>query len=125
MSVDHAAYTLAGGEIFRVVGDKVLVRMDPDADTTASGLIHIPGTAHETVVGTGTVLAYGMKHPKKSATPVPIPDIEVGKKCCFIKFLKNQGANQQFRQMHESDVVLLQSKDIMFLWDKDESIRVS
>ena len=122
---DHSSYKIDNENTFRIIGDYVLVRMDPEEDTTASGLLHIPQTAHETILGTGTVLAYGMKRPKKSATPVPIEGIETGKKCCFIKFLKNQAANEQFRRLYQNDVVLLQSKDIMLLWYKENPIRVT
>lgn len=124
MAKDHTVHKLADGETFQVVGDRVLVQMDPEDRVTESGVIHIPETAHETIIGTGTILAYGYMHPKKKVSGIPIPGLSVGDKCAFIKFLKNQNANQMFRRTHQDDVVLLQSKDIMFTWGQDEPHRV-
>lgn len=121
---EHSYYTCADGTRLRVLKDGVLVRMDKEAKTSATGLIHIPDSAHQTILGTGEVLAFGHRELKKGRS-IPLPGFEVGLKCCFIKFLKEQSHCKVLRRELEQDLVLLKARDILLMWHKDEDLQVA
>jgi co-chaperonin GroES (HSP10) len=125
--VRHAAdtHTFKDGRTLRLIGERILVRTDPDSEESTTGLIEFPGGSMEHVYSTGTVLAFGWLKEKKLPdttktktleNPIPIPELEVGQKCCFIRFLKVQDSNKQLRQRFEDDVVALKPEDILFLF---------
>jgi co-chaperonin GroES (HSP10) len=121
-------HTFKDGRTLRLIGDRVLVKTDPDQTETSSGLIEFPGGSMEHAYSTGTILAFGwIKEKKLPGTtrtkpleePTPIPELEVGQKCCFIRFLKLQDSNKQLRERFEDDIVALKPEDLLFLYTGD------
>lgn len=116
----HRTYTTKDGQKIRCLRDGVIVRRDKETKKSALGLIHLPDNAHDTVFGTGEILAFGMFE-TKSGKKIPLPDFEVGLKCCYVKFHSEAAHNKEIRELEE-DVLLLQKRDILFMWHKDEDL---
>jgi hypothetical protein len=125
-------YTFESGETLRLINEGILVKMDPDREDTCSGLIHYPDGAMEHIYSTGTILAYGyikeIKLPAdpgdtkvvtRPVKPFPIPDIEVGMKCCFIRFRKLQDSNKLLRQLFGDNIIALKPEDLLFVFTGD------
>lgn len=125
----HAAdsYEFEDGRKLRFVNERILVQMDEESETIGSGLLIKPDNAHEHVYATGEILAFGYVKEKKlegtSKTktvkePYPIPDIEVGLKCCFIKFRKLQDSNIKVQESFGDGIVILKPEDLLFVFPK-------
>ena len=114
MSFD--TYEYESGRSLRITGKKVLVMGDELSKKTKGGLWK-PEGACEHVYRTGTILAFGYDRIKKTGKKVPIRDIEVGLKCCFVRFLAEQDSNKQIRaRFGDDDVFLIGPTDLMFVW---------
>lgn len=126
------SYTFEDGQTIRLLNEQILVRFDPIEEKTAGGIIK-PEGACDHVYQTGTILAFGwMKdRPLPDTTkrkllpkPIPIPDLEVGLKCCFIRFHRVSHSNQNFRGMFGDDMILLKPEDVLFLFLKGDEFEL-
>lgn len=126
----HPGDTYVGddGRTLRLINERLVVRMDPEKETVgSSGLLVAPPNAHEHIYATGEILAFGYVTEKKLADttktkkvePHPIPDLEVGLKCSFIKFRKLQDSNLKVQEMYGDGVILLKTEDILFVYPRD------
>lgn len=119
----HDNYSFEDGRSIRFINERVLVKMDEEPETTAGGLV-VPGNAHEHAYATGTILAFGyVTELKREGTtktkkikPYPIADIEVGMKCCFIKFRKLQDSNIVFQASFGDGFIILKPEDFLFVY---------
>ena len=117
MSFD--TYEFEDGTKFRITSDRLLVRGDPLPKETSGGII-IPGKACEHVFRTGTIVAYGFKRNEKTGEKYPI-HVEVGLKCCFVRFLAEQDSNKQFRaNFGDGDIFFIGPTDLLFVWPSNE-----
>lgn len=124
-------YEFEDGRKIRLINERLLVKMDEESDTTESGLLFKPDNAHEHAYATGEILAFGYVHERKlkgtSKTkrvkePYPIPDIEVGLKCCFVKFRKLQDSNIKVQQSFGDGILILKPEDLLFVFPRGQSI---
>lgn len=109
-------YEYANGKSLRLLGKKILVQGHPLPKETSGGII-MPGRAVEHVWRVGTILAFGyMDTPGKRSKRIPIPDIEAGLHCCFVRYLAEQDSNKQLRLLGENDIFAIGPTDILFVW---------
>ena len=115
-------YTFENGETLRLTNNGILVKMDPVPGE--KGKIHFPEGAMDHVNMTGTILAFGYikERPLPDTTktkpikPFPIPDLEVGEKVCFVRFLRLQDSNKKFREMFDDNIITIKPEDILFVF---------
>jgi len=116
------------GTKLRLMNESVLVKMDPEAEETSGGILK-PDGAVEHIYMTGTILAFGWVLEKKlegtSKTkslekPYPVPNIEPGLKCCFIRYRRWQDTNKQLRHMFGDDIISLKPEDMIFVFPAGE-----
>ncbi len=114
------AYTTADGRRLRVVGKNMLVKIDPPQEVTRGGIV-IPDSAHADIYATGTIVAVGtipVTYKSESGkllgwARVPIPDVEVGTRVLFIKFLGIQDSNKKVRELLGDDIFRITATDIV------------
>jgi co-chaperonin GroES (HSP10) len=118
-------YKFKNGSSMRLLRNDVLVQIDAAEERSASGLVHFPEGAMEHVYATGKILAFGwikeIKRPNTTKTrlllkPIPIPGLEIGQKCCFTRFLKEQHSNKHLREKFEDNIISLKTEDILFVY---------
>lgn len=119
---DHYRFE-AEDKTLRILGNDVLVELDPTQDRSASGLIYFPDGAMEHVNQTGTIRAFGY-HTLKSGGRIPIRDLAVGLKCVFVRFRKEQHTNLLVRQLFGERFILLKPSDLHFVYDAEDHDRV-
>jgi len=121
--------TFEDGRSFQLVNEHILVRVDPTSDKTTSGLIFKASEkAIESIYTTATILAFGYIRsiPKKYGRqkfleePVPIPDLEVGLKCCFLRFRDKQATNEHIQHQFGAGIILLKPADLLFVYNDGE-----
>ncbi len=122
--MSHDTYVLPDGRLIRIIGDNILIRFDEPKDVSASGLIIFPQGSIEDVNNTGTILAFGTLS-FGNGKRVPIPDLEMGMKCLFVRFLAEQDSNKQLRIRLGHNIIRLKPSDILFLYDArdDDKLR--
>lgn len=112
-------YVHTDGTKFRVMGNNILVRMDPLPTHTVSGLIEMPGAAIEHIVHTGTILAFGCL--RTDDYDIPMPGIEVGLRCAFLRFHKEQHSNLQLRKIIDENIIKVGWTDLYIVWPAGET----
>lgn len=110
------------GTALRIRGDNVLVREDPISEKTDSGMLYKPDGAVEHVVHTGTVCAFGDLNTESG--PVSPPGLEVGMKCAYIRFLREQESNLQIRKRFGEEYYRVKTADILFVYPEDAAPRI-
>lgn len=122
-------YTHTDGRRIRAMKDAILVKPDPPPTHSASGLIEYAPSAMEHVMNTGTIVAFGFTRVGKKQFELPIPDIEVGEKVVFVRFLAEQESNKQVRKMFDTDdgtgIIRIQPKDVLLVYTADEHDRIN
>jgi co-chaperonin GroES (HSP10) len=112
----------------RLVGDNILIKMDPDSDKTASGILFKPADALETILLTGVVAAVGpgkwaKRGDRNLSTRIPV-GVEVGEGVVFNRFIasntKSAEALHQFAL--DADEALIKAGDILLVYDRKEPI---
>lgn len=118
----HDTFELPDGRRIRVLGPNIFVKMDPV--DTKRGLIHFAPSAMDHVNRTGTVIAFGTyeitKGPKRG-TRIPIPEVNVGDKVLFIRFLAEQDSNKYIRHQFGNDIIRIRPADIAVSYSADET----
>ena len=107
----------------RLLGDRVLIKMDPESDMMASGLLHKPEVAHDGIMRTAEVMQVGpgkWKEKKGMPTRERIPvGVEVGEGVVFIKFVADSTKTAQALQFHlEKDEAILSPNDVLLVYDR-------
>jgi len=112
----------------RLVGDNILIKMDPDSEMSSNGLIIKPGSALETIMRTGVVTAVGpgkwaSKGGEDLDTRIPMP-IKAGDGVVFNRFIasntKSAEALQQFAL--DKDEALIKAADILLSYDRSKEV---
>lgn len=105
----------------KLMGDRILVKLDPESKKTISGLLFKPDDAHETVFRTGEVIAVGPgRWPDKGNERIPMP-VERGEGVLFIKFVATSTKTAESLKVHlGEDEALLQPNDILLVYDRKE-----
>lgn len=119
----YDTYRFEDGQSITVLGNNILVRMDPVE--TRRGLIHFADGAMDHVNRTGTVLAFGTREITKGprrGEKIPIPEIEVGMKVLFIRFLAEQESNKYIRHVFGNDIIRVKPSDIQLAYSADDSV---
>ena len=111
------------GTRITMMGDSILVRPDAPRDRTTSGLIHYPGGAMEHVLNTGEILAFGTRD-LKDGRRIPIPDLETGKKCVFVRFIAEQDTNKALRERFPDECIRLKTSDILCIYAAEDEEHV-
>lgn len=116
------SYTTKSGNTLRVINDNILIKVDPAPEKSASGLILFPNGSMEHALNTGTVVAFGYSWIKTSDGPkrIPLPDLEIGMRVVFIRFLAEQDSNKQVQAIIEKDLIRIKTNDIMLAFPPDE-----
>lgn len=112
----------------KLMGDNVLVKMDPDKELTSSGIIIKPKEAMETIMRTGVVVAVGPgKYAKKGERDldkrVPIP-LEVGDGVVFNRFVASNTKTAEALHQHvlDDDEALIKGSDVLLAYDRGRPI---
>lgn len=102
--------------------DWILIKMDPESDMVASGLLHKPETAHEGVLRTAEVIKVGPgKFPTKGDARIPV-GVEPGEGVVFVKFLADTTKTAQAIQHHLGpDEALIKAGDVLLAYDRKEN----
>lgn len=102
--------------------DWVLIKMDPETDEMAGGLLVKPETAHETILRTGVVLDVGPgKYSAKGDQRTPL-DVEPGEGVVFVKFVADSTKTAEALQHHLGpDEALIKVGDILLAYDRSEA----
>lgn len=123
----HYQYRTVEGKVLTLINEDVLVRVLPLREKTSGGVI-VPLTVGDHgdsgIHAMGKILAYGFKTfgGKKGIpfTRIPIPDLEVGLLCVYIKWLSEQDSNKQLRTRLEEDVIRIKVPSIFFVADQED-----
>lgn len=108
----------------RLLGDNILVRMDPDTDKVLGGLLFKPEDAYETIMRTGEVISVG---PGRWATDGDTPldkripiGVEVGEGVVFNRFIAShtKTAEQLHQFVLEKDEAIIAPRDILLVYDR-------
>lgn len=121
------SYTTKSGNTLRVINDNILVAVDPLPEMSASGLVLYPNGSMEHVHNTGTVVAFGYTWIETADGPkrIPLPELEVGMRVVFIRFLAEQDSNKQVRLIAEEDVIRIKPNDILLTFPPDELAKLA
>lgn len=118
----HDTYTTPEGTKIRILGNRLLVKIDELAKTSASGLIVYPNGAMEHVNNTGTILAFGTIW--KGNERIPIPGLEVGLKVMFVRFLADQHTNKNVQHVLGAGLIQLAPSDVQLLYTPEEQSKL-
>jgi co-chaperonin GroES (HSP10) len=113
-------YTTPEGEVVRVIGNNLLVRVEPDKKETTGGII-IPDNVLPSIHVVGEVLAIGYLTSKKAAAKTPIPDLKVGDRVAFVRFLEKTDANPQIKRAIGENVLRIRPADVLLVMDAGDS----
>lgn len=112
------------GKSIRILGSRVLVRLDPLRDQSKGGIV-FPGATTDTSFQTGTVMAKSTeKWNPKDANRFIHHDIQVGDRVLFYWMQKEIHTNIQLRSMFADDLILVQPIDILLVFDPDDVARL-
>ncbi len=126
--MSHDTYKTPDGHSIRMIGENILIKVDETPDRV--GLIHLPTGAMTNVTNTATILAYGYKYTSKKVNgavvngKIPIPGLEPGLKCLFVRFLAEQDSNKQLQRRIEEGVIRIKPDDILLVFPPSEADRV-
>lgn len=118
----HDTYITPEGTKIRIMGNRLLVKIDKPSEKTASGLILYPGGAMEHANNTGTILAFGTIW--RGAERIPIPGLEIGLKVLFVRFLAEQHTNENFQHLVGPGLIQMAPNDIQLIYSPDDEHRV-
>ena len=105
----------------RVVGEQVLVKMDPDNEAIAGGLLVKPETAHEHVLRTGEVIQVGSgKRSKKTGERLPMT-LQPGDGVVFVRFMADTKTSEALQYHLGKDHVLLKEGDVLLSYDRADA----
>lgn len=123
----HDTHVLPDGSKIRVLNANILVKKDPPPQKDNGGVILFANGAMSHVHGTGTILASGFFTPK-DLDHVPLtdvhPDLAVGNKVVFVRFLAEQHTNEQVREMFGDDIIRLQPNDVLLVYAPEDESRL-
>ena len=107
----------------RLLGDRLLIQLDPDPVETVSGLLYKPDGACEHVYHTGEVIATGPGKWFKNYN-VRIPnDVEVGDGVLFIKFVATYTKTaQSIQHVVGKDRAIITVGDVLIKYDRSEPL---
>lgn len=106
--------------MIRPTNDRIRVRIDPDKEMTSGGIVK-PQGSHEGIVATGVVLDVGPgAWAAKGMKREPI-GVEKGEGVVFIKFHHLTETNKAVQYHLGKDELLLQPKDILLAYDRNNA----
>ena len=112
----------------RLLHDQILVKLDPETDKIAGGLLVKPDAAFETLLRTGEVLAMGpgaeaKRHGLPTGKRIPI-DLEVGEGVLFNRFIASDTKTaQMMHRQHilDKDEALIRPSDVILAYDRADA----
>lgn len=113
----------------RLLGDKILVRMDPEDNTVAGGLLYKPDDAYETIMRTGEVVSVG---PGRWASDGDVPlnkrcpvGVEVGDGVVFNRFIATHTKTAQTLHQYllKDEEALIGPKDVLLVYDRKNPVK--
>lgn len=107
----------------RVYGNNILVRKDPDPESTRGGII-VPGLGNASLVITGVVVAVGFLTGPKAPLRTPIPDVRPGDRVAFIRLLHKTDVNPQIKDIFEDDIMRIRASDILLTFAEEDVARL-
>jgi len=107
----------------RLLGPRVLVKMDEEPETFfGTGLVK-PETVHERAETEGTVVCVGTGYPIKKGPNAgkdrPI-ELNPGDRVGFIKFHSDTGENPRLQSLMGSGYLILKTHDILYVREDDD-----
>lgn len=104
-----------------LLGENVLVKMDPEKETVAGGLLVKPETAHEHVLRTGEVVRVGKgKRSKKTGDHLPMT-LQPGDGVVFVRFMADTKTSEALQYHFGKDHVLLKEGDVLLAYDRADA----
>jgi len=103
----------------QLLGNTVLIKLDPESNKTKSGVLFKPEGACEDVLRTGVVVDVGPGKYLTDDTMARQPmDVKVGDGVVFVKFVATHTETAKgIREYLKEDEALLQLSDIMLVFD--------
>ena len=101
----------------RLLGPRLLVRMEKEASTFKGSSLVKPETVHETAIGWGEVLSLGHGH-YTDVGLVPLEGVKVGDRVAFIKFLKEGHSNKSLQHVLGEDRLIIRMEDVVVVDSK-------
>lgn len=111
------------GRVVRVLGNNLLVRLDPEKKELAGG-IFIPDNVLKSVHRTGEVVAIGKLTGDKIDDYVEIPGLELGAHVLFVRFHEKAGANPKIQETVDENLLCIRPADVLLVMDADDVNRV-
>lgn len=118
MTHPQQIYTHPDGRTLTMMNDNILVKPDKHENVSAGGLVL---TQDQHPLNTGTVLAFGVKRLEDNST-IPLPELEVGKKVVFVKYLAQQHSNLQVSELFDG-LIKVNYTDIMLILDDEDDFK--
>lgn len=116
-------YTTADGQKVRVLGNNVLVRPDKQPKESKGGII-IPDNVIDGLHITGEVLALGFLTGARAEAYTPIPDLKVGDRVLYVRFLERTDSNGQMQRVLGDDLIRIRPADILLVLDSEDLNRL-
>jgi co-chaperonin GroES (HSP10) len=114
----------------RLLGDNILIRLDPESEKTSSGIIFRPNEAMETILRTGEIIGTGPGKWAKNKdidldTRVPMV-VEVGEGVIINRFIASntKTAENLHQFILDEDEALIKASDILLLYDRKTPIKL-
>ena len=98
----------------RLLGPRLLVRMDPESSTFQGSELIKPDTVHDSAVCWGEVEGIGHGH-YTDVGLIPVEGVKVGDRVSFIKFLKEGRSNKQLSQSLGDDMLIIRMEDVLLV----------
>jgi len=108
----------------RLMNDRILLRLDPESNKVASGLLFKPDDAHESILRTGEVIDVGPgRWADKGDQRIPV-GVEIGEGVLFIKFVATSTKTAESLQAHlAKDEALITPNDVLLVYDRKDPPR--
>lgn len=107
-------------EKVRLIGPRLLIELEDEAEFFANSLLVKPDTVHEGAQGWGKVLEIGDGVPTR-AGKVPIRGVKLGDRVAFVKFLKKTQSNEALAHVLGEDNLIIEFKDVVVVQRSDGS----
>lgn len=122
MSHPEDTYVTSDGTKIRILGNRLLVKIDKPPTASKDGLIIYASGAMEHANNTGTIVAFGTIW--KGSERIPIPGLQVGQKIVFVRFLAEQHTNKNIRHTFGEDLIQLAPSDVQLMYDPQEQDKI-
>lgn len=110
----------------KIMGDRILLRLDPESKKTVSGVLYKPDDAHDTILRTGEVIGVGPGRWAQERDVRKPVGVELGEGVVFIKFVATSTKTAEAIQPYlDGDEALISVNDVLLVYDRKVSTSFS